>query len=527
MKNYKIIYIILLCGFISCGLISCDDFLTEAPKGQLATDQFFDSPEDASSFVNRLYRIGAAADFYQSNGFSLDNAHLGAVVSGYFDPAEKRADATQLQSLQIDAESQNEFFNSIWAGHYDAITQANVSIQRIPDMEISEQLKLNLLSEARFFRALNYFSLVKIFGDVPLITQPIEGVGDDTFVPRDGSESVYEQIVADLDWAVNQGNLPVSTFANNNFRITEDTALTLLSDVYLHMSGYPLQATDNYANAAQTARTVIQNNVHRLIEHGPTLEESAYNIMRTSDTADEYIYSIEFDENISTNGTAWIAIPRAQGPAEDVVFNDVWNAYRPIDPFIQMFDENVDLRIQNQQFFYNSLEYEGVSYQLTEYAPWLWFEERALFETARGSKNTPVYRYAEVLLIAAEAIAQSEGVTSEAVGYLADVRERAYWQTDRSVIESELIGLSTQAFVEEVWKERVREFPFEYKIWPDIQRTRKYPVPSQNVSETMEFIDVIGASNNFGQTFQDHQLLFPIPQEELETNPSLEQNPGY
>jgi hypothetical protein len=84
------------------------------------------------------------------------------------------------------------------------------------------------------------------------------------------------------------------------------------------------------------------------------------------------------------------------------------------------------------------------------------------------------YRYAEVLLIAAGAIARSEGLTAEAASYQADVRGRAYWQTDRDDIVSDLSGLSEQQFVEEVCKERLRELPLKARTWSDIQRARLY-----------------------------------------------------
>src|SRR5690606_22025341 len=151
----------------------------------------------------------------------------------------------------------------------------------------------------------------------------------------------------------------------------------------------------------------------------------------------------------------------------------------------------------------------------------------ALFETGRGDKDLKVYRYAEVLLIAAEAIARTEGVTAEAVGYLADVRSRAYWKTDRNDIVSQLQGLTEQAFIEEVWKERLRELPMEVRMWSDIQRTRLYPeTRSENPGE-VQFVNVIGHSNNWGQTFQERHLLLPISQNELDRNPELIQNPGY
>jgi len=202
------------------------------------------------------------------------------------------------------------------------------------------------------------------------------------------------------------------------------------------------------------------------------------------------------------------------------------NAYRPVEELVRIYDPEKDLRVQEKQFFHTQREIDGELYEF-ELSPYLYHDTEALFTTNRGDKNLNVYRYAEVLLIAAEAIARSEGVTSEAVSYLADVRARAYWQTDRSVIEEELSGLSVQNFVEEVWKERLREFSLEWKIWFDIQRTRQYPTTNEANPGEVNFVNVIGHTNPWGATFQEHHLLFPISDNDLQTNPNLVQNPGY
>ena len=157
----------------------------------------------------------------------------------------------------------------------------------------------------------------------------------------------------------------------------------------------------------------------------------------------------------------------------------------------------------------------------------MWHNDEALFESGQSGKDLCVYRYAELLLIAAEAIARSEGVTSEAVNYLADVRSRGLWQTDRSDIVAELNTLSVDEFVREVWRERLRELPLEFKIWSDIQRTRKFPVTEEVNKGEINFVDVVGHTNVWGKTFEEKHLLFPISENERQRNPNLLQNEGY
>jgi hypothetical protein len=248
--------------------------------------------------------------------------------------------------------------------------------------------------------------------------------------------------------------------------------------------------------------------------------------MRTSDINSEYVYSIEYNADITPNGAPMWVYPGTIRPS-GIKYSRTLNAYYPINQYVLAYDPVLDLRIQNQQFFFNSIEINGRLFEFGERATYLWHDDKALFETGRGDKDLSVYRYAEVLLIAAEAIARSEGVTAEAIQYLADVRGRAYWQTNRNTIVSALNGLSEQDFVKEVWKERLRELPLEVRTWSDIQRTRLYPTTSAAKPGEVDFVNVVGHSNNWGQVFQEHHLLIPLPQNELDRNPQLSQNPGY
>ncbi|SHF84517.1 Starch-binding associating with outer membrane [Fodinibius roseus] len=521
----KLIFVLVL----SFGAFSsCDNFLAETPKDEISVDQLLNTPEGARGLVNGLYRDGQGQSFYDSGGFGGADVMMGGYMSGYFDNEGKgeRIQGQVAQDLQVGPEVLNQFFDGWWSGHYEVISRANTALKYIPDMAgLSDDEKNQLLAEARFFRALNYFSLVKFFGDVPLVTEPVEGL-ENIEVERTSSETVYDQIIADLEWALNQGSLTEGAFSMNGYRITEAAASTLLAEVNLQMAGYPLQQTAHYANAAEAARAVIQSGTHELVQHGESTEESAYNKMRTSDTDREYIYGIEYESEIDPSEYPRITVPGVIRP-EGINYGRTLNAYRPIEEFTRFYNPDEDLRIQNKQLFYNSLERGGQEYQFGEWAPYLWFEEDAIFETGRGGRDIRVYRYADVLLIAAEAIARSEGVTGEAVSYLTDVRNRAYWQTDRSEIEASLTGLSEQEFVEEVWKERLRELALNFKIWSDIQRTRQYPVPSESNPGEITFVDVVGQSNNWGQTYEEHHLLYPLPDDEIQTNPALEQNPGY
>jgi len=252
--------------------------------------------------------------------------------------------------------------------------------------------------------------------------------------------------------------------------------------------------------------------------------------MRTQDDLTEYILTRERTTSTSGFTSNWVQLSFPTYAAAWGIFKYTLtnNGFSPMPPIINSYDPNEDLRIQERQFFFN--EYEDQNGEMSKFqapAPWFYLDEEALFETGISGKDFPIFRYAEVLLIAAEAIAQAEGVTAEAVGYLADVRARAYTKKTKAEIVASLSGLSKDAFIQEVWAERLREFSLEHKIWDDIQRTRKYPTATEANKGKITYVDVIGAKNPWGATFQEKHLLWPISDQEMQRNPSLVQNPGY
>lgn len=523
----KLLAIITVLGIFT----SCTDFLAEEPRSEMSVDQFFSYPSHAYNAVNILYRTGAPT-FYSTGVYAGSRAMLGGYMTGYFDNDYKGQEVhvQHAQNLTLNGQNLGTYFDGAWDPCYLAISRANFAIDNIAETpDLSEEEINQLEAEARFFRAFNYFYLVKTFGDVPLILEPYSSL-EGLYVERTPAAQVYDQIITDLRFAVEQGGLEYLSMPQNGYRISRATAATLLADVYLQVSGYPVQ-DDHYAEAAITAREVINSGALSLIEHGADESQSAYNVLRQSDNEDAYIYTIEYDPSIADN--YWqpaLSYPNSATAWGIFAYSITNNAYRPVDELLSMFDQENDLRIQEKQYFHSSLTFMQDGQEVTrtfDTAPYLWHNDEALFETGQNGKDMVVYRYAELLLIAAEAIARSEGVTEEAVGYLADVRSRAYWQTPRSEIVAEITGLSVDAFVQEVWKERLRELVLEYDIWSDVQRTRMIPVPAGDASGEIEFVNIVGYQTVWGATIQEQHLLFPISENEIQRNPNLEQNPGY
>ncbi|MDX1718672.1 MAG: RagB/SusD family nutrient uptake outer membrane protein [Salegentibacter mishustinae] len=525
MKNYNLIFLLMVVIFTS----GCEDFLEEEPVDEIALDQYFTEPEHARDAVNALYRTGAM-QLYPGDIYAGSRIMFGPWVSGYVDNDYKGQEVHvgYAQNLNYTPSNLSSYFNGMWSDMYLGISRANTAIKYIPELEeLSDQERSQYLAEAHFFRALNYFYLVRLFGGVPLITAPYESIGD-LEVERSNTGAVYNLIVDDLNLAINTGGLSSGNMPGNNGRITKEVAQTVLADVYLTRSGRAGDG-DYYAEAAEVAKKVINSGVYNLTQHelneNGELSEggSAYNQIKDSRLpANEFIYYYEYQIGIANSTYPAWSYPVSLSP--EVSYAIVNNAYKPTSDLLNAYDLENDLRIQEKQYFHSSDVLPNGEEIQFETAPHMWKDEEALFETALSDNATQIYTYSNVLLIAAESIAKSEGVTSEAVEYLSKVRERAYWKNDPEAIRASLSGLSSEVFAEEVLKERVRELVFEFTIWFDIIRTGKFP--DSNGGE-INFVDVVGSSNNFDATIEESDLLLPIPELEMQRNSLLTQNPGY
>ncbi len=511
---------------------SCQEFLTEEPRSVITTDQFYTEPQQAENVVNNMYRKGAPSPWIFGGVYSGMQGMYGPYVSGFFDNEYKGQELHIEfgQQLTLNGTNVNGYINGIWSTMYDAISDANNAVKYVPQTPgVDDTRSRQLVGEARFFRGWAYFTLVRLFGEVPIVTRPYESL-DSLFLPKSPTSEVYAQIVADLTYAIDEGGLSESTMANNGYRVTKGAAQAVLADVYLTMGGFPLQ-DDQSANAAAVAEALINTGAHSLAQNNADeladgdFTNSAYNQIRREETrATEDIYPIEFLIGISNS-----EYPRFCWPVTTTSLTkyDITNgAYQPRAEFLNGYDRENDLRIQEKQYWH-STAVVGDSTITFPTAPYIWNDDQAIFESAASQKGVHAYGYAEVLLIAAESIARSEGVNDRAVDYLTQVRSRAYWKQDVEEIKSELAGLSVDDFVQEVWKERYRELVFDFKIWYDMIRTRQYPLTTEDGGGDIEYVPLVGQENTWGKAFQEKNLLWPLPDQELQRNPELPQNPGY
>ena len=246
----KILTIAVACA----GLVSftaCSDFLDEDPRSELVTESFFQTQAQAEGAVNNLYRTGAM-NCYTDFGSAYVNtfASLPEELTGYFSNSyenqEIQCKYSRLLTRQDHTIEMASKMDGIWDNCYKGINRANSAIKYIPNIKIDEEGEgERLLAEAKFFRAFNYFYLVKTFGAVPFYTEPYE-VAENMELERTETSTIYTQIENDLNEAM--AVLADARFTDNH-RITKHTAAMVLTDVYMYQH--------KYAEAAKTAQSII------------------------------------------------------------------------------------------------------------------------------------------------------------------------------------------------------------------------------------------------------------------------------
>lgn len=526
-------------------LTSCNDFLEENPKSSLTLNDFNKTDAHFLGQVNDLYRSGAIRQIAGAPSAYVGSfATINGMLTGYFMNAYEGQERTCAYARTLTRQSETNTVSGtvdgVWDACYAAINVANSVIFNIDkeEAQVAPAKKAQYVAEAKFFRAFNYFYLVKTFGDVPMNAEHYTSSAQNMRLTRTPKAQVLDQVVADLKDAV--AGLAAETWQNNGHRITKYVAEMMLTDVYMYQG--------KYAEAAAAAKDIINSGKYELATNDNTGLGSAYNKLRTTDDLKEVIYAQEYNSTISTSDW-WPTYAFDAGATS--VFNKYSiyeRVYGPNGQYLNVYPTN-DLRIQEKQFFvksYTNVNYKDketivsrtwkmnglekdstdVSYR-DQIGCWYYFDQDANEVSGRGTKDWNIYRYAETLLDAAEAIAQSAGVNAEAAKYLAMVQERAYPGSTLAELTAKVQALSKQEFIEACWTERLREFPLEFKIWDDCVRTGMFPVISKTTPGKVEYVKLVGATNASGAQIKASDLLWPISLNEIQRNPELKQNEGY
>ena len=483
--KYNLIAIALL-GF---SFSSCSDFLEQNPQTDLSENDFYKTADDILSAVNGAYSSLQEGDIY-GNWYVF-----GEIPSDNTRNQLSGSVTTQNAFGQFYIDTQNSMIANFWKAAYKVINRTNTILGRIDGIEINTELANRYKLECKFIRALMYFNLVRVYGDVPLVLKEIS-ISESYDILREPKENVYNQIIADLKEAQ---DLPVSYSTAEDGRATQGAAKALLANVYMTLH--------KYAEAETILAEIINSGRYSLLENTPgSLNIDGYkNVFSpVNHNSKEGIFEIQFlkggygeGSNYANNfapensGTNVVAVGGTGG--NNIPEMDIYNAY-----------EEGDLR----RDFSMSLGY----YDNRKNNEWV--ESRYVckfmdvpYQNNDASNNYPVIRYADVILMYAEALNQN-GKTAEACKYLNMTRRRGfgYQTTETSPVDLQTTDKAQFALMVE--QERRVELAFENHRWFDLIRTGR----------------AVEVMRSKGFSLNETNLICPIPQKQIDVNPKLTQN---
>lgn len=528
MKNILILFAIIS-GIT--GLSSCSKFLQENPKSVTPEDAYFQTTQQATSAVSYLYNINASpGSFFNANGvydgtysFAFDNM---SGMSNNF--VVQNPGLRYFSFLTQTPEGVGNYLGAIWDSAYSAIARSNSIILKVQgNANIATADQNSLLATAKYFRAINYYYLVRLFGAVPLILQPYQSA-DNLYAPRSAVDSVYGAIENDLNWALNNGGLADKPMGSNGNLISKGTVEVVLAEVYLTMAGYPLQKGADYYNKALTMASSIINSPggYALFDYSGGTTPFDKLRLPANDQGSEYLYFIEYNAAIQQSTYPEWTLPNSfprplPNSSLNIQYTLTTGAWTPSTQLLNLYDSANDIRRHDLQFFHSSFTYQSTATGLNTTVnfpilPYRWFDSVAIFSTGASGKYTAVYRVADAYLIAAEA---ANEVNQDPTPYISPIINRAY-------VNVPAVPASQSDRRNFILAERYRELAMEGHCWFDMVRTRLYP--DANSNNIVTFSPLIGHSNGRGQFYGNKDILMPLPPQEMQKNPALTpQNPGY
>lgn len=452
------------------------------------SEDFIDLLPPSSVTVELLYQT--ESDFQQA----LVGVYTGlrGQYNGFWEIGDLRADdvwqeaTNQTGRVLTDNFQGHTASNSVWSNGYIMINRANLLLEKIETVDIPN--KAMYIAETKFIRALGYFNLVRIFGAVPYITASLSP--EDAYrTGRTEVDRIYnEMIIPDLIEGSN--NLPLQYSGQDVGRATRGAAKALLGKVYL--------TRRNFIEAENVLREVTTMGYDLLDDYNDVFDHNNKHHR-------EYIFDIEYTSAPNAAGNNMTSICSANWPVVRALYGMVGTLHDSCTPritFRNLFEESDRRREISAALGVTTGD--GVFHPLPP--RWSAITRKYLSEVPsgdNGNANFPVIRYADVLLMLAEALNENNK-TGEALEYLNRVRTRAGVATYSGVSQAE-----TRDLIE---LERRLELNMEGHRWFDLIRWGK----------ALEVLTPYG--------MEPHMILWPLPQNEvlLINDPSiLPQNPGY
>lgn len=470
-------------GLSALMILSCEDFLDKKPVSQgvaventAADSLVYKTAGDVEAALNGVY-----SDF-KNEYFMLDMFLNGDAQSDDAYAGADNPDIFQIDDYEIIATNAN--VSRDWAYLYSIIGKANRvinNVELVPDPALSEGRSQEIKGEASFIRAFAHFDLVRLYGDVPLVTQEVRSISAANleeiypllFPPRVSAEEVYDQIIADLEFALGT----VRTTAPDKGYATVGAVNALLAKVYATREPHDWNKVKEHCDAVIAVG-------YTLLPEYDQLWDNAH------ENSSESIFEINC-YNWDTGGNWGVFM----------FYGDDWKKFNiPSNDLVQAFDAEGDVIRKNA-----SIAFLDVSGKWTdEHWPAANYPFINKYRDFSGAQNFIIYRLADILLLKAEALNELNDVEG-AAELVNQIRAR---------VDLEPTTAATQADMRlAIANERRLELAFEGHRWFDLKRTGRA-------------IEVIN-SLDLGYQLSENKLVWPIPQAERDRNSLLTQNPGY
>ena len=503
MKYKLFILSIFLC-------ISCNDFLNTIPTGTLNTDSNLNSNESALALANSVYINSTVFDSNAAT-WGGNTILLLEYMTGKATSENSQSQFKDFQDLTVSPRTL--YIEQWWQYCYRGIGNCNFALYKLKEFTtLNKNLMSQYQGDIKFMRALYYFYLVRIFGDVPKITN-VQFQLSELQVSRSPVKEIYDEIIIPDLLEAESSKLPVK---DQTGRVSIGAVKALLADVYLTYAGYPLQGGKQYyAESAKRSLDVINSGTYNLFS---TYENLWY---PSQNNKGEFIFQIQFSLNKRSNEAVCAVLPTRSGMSAFIL---EYGSLVPTKEFVESYPMD-DKRAEEKQFFFTT--YKGHPNKFSPGAPELefmdfhgyyihkFFDKNAIDVAGQSGLNWSIYRYADVLLMYAEAQVSMDGAPNKvALDALNLIRNRAGIGS--------FTNTNKESFLHAVWDQRYFELCYENKMWFDMLRTRLI-----RDDKTGNFVPFVGYKTNWNKVYTETQLLFPIPLREIQANTNLTQNPGY
>lgn len=539
MNTKNIILAVLFSILIFSG---CEDVLYEEPFPILTNDNFYLTDVHAIMAVNGVYDLlsNRSGAYAPNKTYGMDG-HL--MIMHLISDINYNNNSNAAYGFQIATATINEnepTMTNVWALSYGLINRANNVLLNVPDVSMDSILQQRLIGEAKFLRAFAYFNLVRYWGDVPIHneeTRDFNGID----LPRSPIQEVYNLIISDLEFAENSLYYKYGAFdpeletkvydVGDNGRATVAAAQAMLAKVYLSLGSYKRHSNvevydwvndvDNYNKAIEYCNNIINSRKYSLLYNFGEL------FLTTNKYHSEAIFEVQHDKDSEQGGIfgGW------QGG---------YGRFKSRPEFAALFDVKLD--VTNDAVVDSLTDYRfPLSVKLSDNKDLFQIIKFGIEGENYDNKfstdvNVPILRYADVLLMLAEAINEIEG-PGNAYQWINYVRYRARSSNPMANAKypQDVFGLTQNEFRLIVWDERKRELSFELHSWFDLVRTGTFLEKVRATKSYIQAKDILNPTIDSeslnptitAENIADYHIFFPIPGRERDINSSLTQNDGY